>query len=68
VTWGRTQELLAKEKIETGELVDARKTTLKLKDACALLEGMDELVAAAPEGGAARSITRRGTLGRLAWA
>ena len=46
MTCGRTQEFLAKKKIETGEIVDARKTTLKLKDAYALLEGMDELVAA----------------------
>ena len=46
MTCGRTQEFLAKRKIDTSELVDARKTTLKLKDAHALLEGMDELVAA----------------------
>jgi arsenate reductase-like glutaredoxin family protein len=46
MTCGRTQEFLAKKKIETAELVDARKTRLKLKDALALLEGADELVAA----------------------
>jgi arsenate reductase-like glutaredoxin family protein len=46
VTCGRTQEFLAEKKIETVELVDARKTRLKLKDAYALLEGMHELVAA----------------------
>jgi arsenate reductase-like glutaredoxin family protein len=46
VTCGKTQEFLAKRRIETAELVDARKVRLKLKDAYALLEGMDELVAA----------------------
>lgn len=46
MTCGRTQEFLAKKKIETEELVDARKTRLKLKDAYLLLEGMDALVAA----------------------
>ena len=46
MTCGRTQEFLAKRRVETEELVDARKVKLKLKDAYALLEGMDELVAA----------------------
>jgi arsenate reductase-like glutaredoxin family protein len=46
VTCGRTQEFLAEKKIETVGLVDARKTRLKLKDVYALLEGMNELVAA----------------------
>ncbi len=46
MTCGRTQEFLAKRRVETEELVDARKLKLKLKDAYALLEGMDELVAA----------------------
>ncbi len=45
MTCGRTQEFLANTKVETAELVDARKKALKLKDAYALLEGMDELVA-----------------------
>jgi arsenate reductase-like glutaredoxin family protein len=46
VTCGRTQEFLAEKKIETAELVDARKTRLTLRDAEALLAGMHELVAA----------------------
>jgi arsenate reductase-like glutaredoxin family protein len=46
VSCGRSQEFLAKKKIDTADLVDARKTTLKLKDASALLEGMVELVVA----------------------
>ena len=46
MTCGRTQGFLAEKKIETVELVDARKTRLKLKDAYGLLEGMDQLIAA----------------------
>jgi arsenate reductase-like glutaredoxin family protein len=46
VSCGRTQEFLAHEKVETAQLVDARKTTLKLKDGLALLDGVDELYAA----------------------
>ncbi len=46
MTCGRTQEFLAEAKVETVEVVDARKRKLRLKDAYALLEGMDELVAA----------------------
>ena len=43
---GRTQEFLAKKKIETALLVDAKKTALKLKDGLALLDGVDELYVA----------------------
>ena len=43
---GRTQEFLAQKKIETAVLVDAKKTTLKLKDGLALLDGVDDLYAA----------------------
>jgi arsenate reductase-like glutaredoxin family protein len=46
VTCGRTQEFLAKAKVQEAEIVDARKRKLALKDAVALLEGMDTLVAA----------------------
>ncbi len=46
MTCGRTQGFLAKKKIETEELVDARKTRLTLKDASTLLEHVDELIAA----------------------
>jgi arsenate reductase-like glutaredoxin family protein len=46
VSCGRTQEFLAKRKIETAVLVDAKKTTLKLKDGLALLDGVDDLYAA----------------------
>jgi arsenate reductase-like glutaredoxin family protein len=46
VSCGRTQEFLAEKKVETAQLVDARKTTLKLKDGLALLDGVDEIVAA----------------------
>ncbi len=46
MTCGRTQEFLADKKIETAELVDARKKRLTSKDALALLDGMNELVAA----------------------
>ena len=46
MTCGRTQEFLAEKKIETTKLVDARKTRLTLRDAQALLAGMNELVAA----------------------
>jgi arsenate reductase-like glutaredoxin family protein len=46
VSCGRTQEFLAKKKVETTQLVDARKTTLKLKDGLALLDGVHELYAA----------------------
>lgn len=43
---GRAQEFLAKKKVDTRKLVDAKKTTLKLKDGLALLEGLDELYVA----------------------
>ena len=43
---GRTQEFLAQKKIGTDELVDARKRALGMKDALALLDGADQLVAA----------------------
>ncbi len=43
---GRTQGFLAEKQVETVRLVDARKTTLKLKDGLALLDGADELYAA----------------------
>jgi arsenate reductase-like glutaredoxin family protein len=46
VTCGKTQGFLAQKKIDTVELVDAKKTTLRLKDALRLLEGVDELYAA----------------------
>lgn len=46
MTCGRTQGFLADKRIETVELVDARKTRLTLKDAHRLLEGMDQLIAA----------------------
>ncbi len=46
MTCGRTQGFLAKKKIETRELVDARRTKLTLPDAQALLDGMEELIAA----------------------
>jgi len=46
VSCGRTQEFLAKKNIATALLVDAKKTTLKLKDGLALLEGVDELYVA----------------------
>ncbi len=45
MTCARTQGFLAKRKIETKELVDARQK-LKLEDALALLAGMDELIVA----------------------
>ena len=38
MTCGRTQGFLAEKQVETVRLVDARKTTLKLKDGLALLE------------------------------
>ena len=43
---GRAQEFLAKKQVETTRLVDAKKTTLRLKDGIALLEGADELYVA----------------------
>lgn len=43
---GRTQEFLAKNRIETVQLVDAKKTKLQLKDGLALLDGVDELYVA----------------------
>ncbi len=46
MTCGKTQGFLARKQIETAELVDARKTRLGRRDALALLEGMDELIAA----------------------
>jgi arsenate reductase-like glutaredoxin family protein len=46
VTCGRTQGFLAQERVDTVELVDARKTRLKLKDALRLLGGVDEVYAA----------------------
>lgn len=46
MTCGRTQEFLAEKKVETSELVDAKKTKLTLKDGLALLDGVDELYAA----------------------
>lgn len=46
MTCGRTQEFLADKKVETAELVDAKKTKLTLKDGLALLDGVDELYAA----------------------
>ncbi len=45
MTCAKTQGFLAKKKIETTELVDAKKK-LKLEDAVALLAGMDELIVA----------------------
>ena len=46
MTCGRAQEFLAQAGAEDRELVDARKTKLGPKDAAALLEGVDTLVAA----------------------
>jgi arsenate reductase-like glutaredoxin family protein len=46
VTCGRTQGFLALKQVQTVQLVDARKTTLRLKEALALLDGVDELWAA----------------------
>jgi len=44
VTCGKTQEFLAKKRIVPETVVDAKKKTLKLKDALALLEDVDDLV------------------------
>lgn len=46
MTCGRTQGFLARNQVATLQLVDARKTTLKRKDALALLDGVEELWAA----------------------
>jgi arsenate reductase-like glutaredoxin family protein len=46
VSCGKTQGFLAKKKVETVELVDARKQFLKLKDALALVANADELYSA----------------------
>ena len=46
MTCGKAQGFLAQKKIDTVELVDAKKTTLKLKDALALLDGIDVLYSA----------------------
>jgi arsenate reductase-like glutaredoxin family protein len=46
VSCGRAQGFLARKKLDTVELVDARKQFLKLKDALALVANADELIAA----------------------
>jgi arsenate reductase-like glutaredoxin family protein len=46
VSCGRAQGFLARKKIDTVELVDARKQFLKLKDALALVANADQLIAA----------------------
>ena len=43
---GKTQGFLAKKRVDTLELVDARKQFLKLKDALALVADADELYSA----------------------
>ena len=44
MTCGKTQEFLAKRRIRAETVVDAKKKTLKFKDAVALLDGVDEIV------------------------
>jgi arsenate reductase-like glutaredoxin family protein len=46
MTCGRTQEFLAKRKVETLEIVDAKKKPLTFRDGLALLDQVDELYAA----------------------
>jgi arsenate reductase-like glutaredoxin family protein len=46
VSCGRAQGFLARKKLDTVELVDARKQFLTLKDALALVANADELIAA----------------------
>jgi arsenate reductase-like glutaredoxin family protein len=46
VTCGKTQGFLAKKNVPTRQLVDARKTPLKLKDGVALLDEADQLYVA----------------------
>jgi arsenate reductase-like glutaredoxin family protein len=45
MTCAKTQGFLAKHKVETAAQVDARKTTLKEKEALALIAGVDEIYA-----------------------
>lgn len=44
MTCAKTQGFLAKKRITAETVVDAKKKTLKLKDALALLDGVDEIV------------------------
>ena len=46
MTCGKTQGFLAQKKVETVELVDAKKTRLGLLDAREMLKGADVLIAA----------------------
>jgi arsenate reductase-like glutaredoxin family protein len=46
MTCGKTQGFLAQRKVETVDLVDAKKTRLGLKDAMEMLKGADVLIAA----------------------
>jgi arsenate reductase-like glutaredoxin family protein len=45
MTCGRTQEFLAKNSIESAEIVDAKKRTIGEKEALALAKDMDEIYA-----------------------
>ncbi|MBI2838169.1 MAG: hypothetical protein HYX75_07645 [Acidobacteria bacterium] len=46
MTCGKTQEFLAKNKVETVEIVDAKKSTKSAKDALVLAREVDEIYAA----------------------
>jgi arsenate reductase-like glutaredoxin family protein len=46
MTCAKTQGFLARRKIVTGEVVDAKKRFMDLKDALGLLRGVDELISA----------------------